>query len=127
MPESTHVYRLVERRGPAGRLVLRQEGCGEARIIVCAGYEGPDLPADVTDPVIDGGAAGRWQLRCAEGAYEFRARAVERIEERPTLLETMHRPFALSTSDRLAVRLLLALLRLPGGARLLRLWHARRV
>jgi hypothetical protein len=38
----------------------------------------------------------------------------------------LHRAFALSRADRLAVRVLLGLLRLPGGSRLLRLWHSRR-
>jgi len=38
----------------------------------------------------------------------------------------MHRTFALRTSDRIAVRILLWLLRLPGGARLLRRWHVKR-
>lgn len=48
------------------------------------------------------------------------------LVERPDLYQELHRPFALRTGDRLAARVLLALLRLPGGARLLRAWHARR-
>jgi hypothetical protein len=51
---------------------------------------------------------------------------VDRIEMRPWRFDELHRPFALGAGDRLAVRILLALLRLPGGAKLLRLWHARR-
>lgn len=107
-------------------MVLRHVDGDGARLIVCSGYEGPELPAAVTDPEIDGGEGGRWQLRSAEVAFEFRARAVERIEERPALYEPMHRQFALSGSDRLALRLLLALLRLPGGTWLLRRWQSRR-
>jgi hypothetical protein len=48
------------------------------------------------------------------------------IEERPDLFEPLHRPFALGRGERLVARLLLALLRLPGGAVLLRRWHAGR-
>lgn len=56
-----------------------------------------------------------------DGPNEFRV-----VETRPDLYEVLHRPFALGAGDRLAARALLALLRLPGGARLLRAWHARR-
>jgi hypothetical protein len=48
------------------------------------------------------------------------------IIERPDLYAELHRPFALGAFDRFAARLLLVLLRLPGGARLLRAWHAGR-
>lgn len=48
------------------------------------------------------------------------------IAERPDLFDELHRPFALGRGERLAARLLLVLLRLPGGAGLLRRWHARR-
>lgn len=48
------------------------------------------------------------------------------IVARPDLYAEMHRPFALGRGERLAARVLLALLRLPGGAGLLRRWHARR-
>jgi len=49
-----------------------------------------------------------------------------RIEERPDLYADLHRPFALGRGERLVARLLLALLRWPGGAVLLRRWHAGR-
>jgi hypothetical protein len=49
-----------------------------------------------------------------------------RIVERPDLFDELHRPFALGRGERLVARLLLALLRLPGGAGLLRRWHAGR-
>ena len=48
------------------------------------------------------------------------------VETRIDLYAELHRPFALGAGDRLAARALLALLRLPVGARLLRAWHARR-
>lgn len=126
MPDASRRYRLIERRGPAGRLVLRHEGGDGARLIVCSGFAGPELPATVTDPRIESAGDGRWRLRCGEGEFEFRARAVEELEQRPALYLPLHRAFALRTPDRLAVRFLLALLRLPGGSRLLRLWHDRR-
>jgi hypothetical protein len=54
------------------------------------------------------------------------ARGTDRIAMRPSLFAELHRPFALGAGERLAARCLLALLRLPGGTRLLRAWHARR-
>jgi hypothetical protein len=97
-------------------------------LIVISGFQGPALPAQLTSPAIElaSGAAGEWRLTCAEGEFRFRARAVDQLTERPALFTPLHRPFALSGADRLAVRVLLWLLRLPGGARLLRFWHARR-
>jgi hypothetical protein len=58
--------------------------------------------------------------------HDARGREIERIEMRPSLFAELHRPFALGAGERLAARALLALLRLPGGARLLRAWHAGR-
>lgn len=126
MPAEQAVYRLVESRGPAHRVVLRHDSPDAVNWIVCAAYEGPEWPAFVTAPSLERLAEQRWSLRAAETSFEFRARAVQRIEERPAFYEPMHRPFALSAVDRFAVRILLALLRLPGSARLLRLWHERR-
>ncbi len=54
------------------------------------------------------------------------AHGTDRIELRPSLYHALHRPFTLGSGERLAARALLSLLRLPGGARLLRAWHARR-
>lgn len=127
-PDDVQAFRVVERGGPAGRLVLRQQARDSIHWLVISGFQGPELPAQVTDPVIEPAtsAAGAWHLRCAEGEFHFRARAVDRLAARPALFTPLHRPFALSRTDRLAVRVLLWLLRLPGGARLLRHWHARR-
>ena len=81
------------------------------------------MPGDAT-------AAPRVELRTgANGDAELvvhGARAVDRIELRPSLFHDLHRPFALGAGERFAARCLLALLRLPGGAKLLRAWHARR-
>ncbi len=48
------------------------------------------------------------------------------VVERPGLFATLHQPFALGRGERIAARVLLALLRLPGGAGLLLRWHAGR-
>lgn len=126
MSGSDASYRLIERDGPGGRLTLRQEAADVTRLVVCADFDGRPLPDIVTAPAIEALPDGRWILRCREGSFQFGARTVQQIEQRPSLYEPMHRTFALSRLDRLAVRALLALLRLPGGPRLLRSWHARR-
>ncbi len=132
MPEAGKpaVYRMQSgsSRGP---LRFRNDAGDRRRTLVIARYEGPQLPATLTGPAIERvGVSGRmpqgWRLTSAEGRYEFRAQAVEQLDECPALYEPLHRPFRLSGSDRLAVRILLWLLRLPGGAALLRRWHAHR-
>jgi len=133
MPETTkgQVYCVDPACGPAGRLVLRAEAGHRTQYLVIAQYQGPKLPTALTDPVVESyGAAnqlpGSWCLSCAEGRFDFQALAVDQLEECPALYEPLHRPYRLSTSDRLAVRVLLWLLRLPGGAAWLRRWHAHR-
>lgn len=54
------------------------------------------------------------------------AQGTDRIAMRPSLFADLHRPFALGAGEKFAARCLLALLRLPGGTKLLRAWHARR-
>ncbi|HXV39339.1 MAG TPA: hypothetical protein VD701_00075 [Steroidobacteraceae bacterium] len=124
-------FETVERNGPGGRLVLHCGSNGDTRRFVISGYDGPELPAHLSDATIEppsdhDTARGRWRLRSREGDFAFQARAVDVIEERPALYQPLHRSFALSTTDRFAVRILLWMLRLPGGARLLRRWHAGR-
>jgi hypothetical protein len=78
------------------------------------------------------GGAGRVVLHedecgdCEALVQDAEGRTIERIEMRPSLFAELHRPFALRAGEKLAARCLLALLRLPGGAKLLRAWHARR-
>ena len=123
------MFETLERNGPGGRLVLGCSTDGDLRRFVIAGYDGPELPARLTDATLEpssGGARDGWCLRGREGVFAFRARAVDVIEERPALYRPLHRSFALSGTDRIAVRVLLWMLRLPGGARLLRRWHAGR-
>jgi hypothetical protein len=124
------VYRIEQGRGE-GTLRYRNDAGDRRRFLDIARYQGPELPAALTDPVVEtlgdpDRAPRSWCIRCAEGRFEFRALAVEQIEECQALYEPLHRPFRLSRSDRLAVRILLWLLRLPGGAALLRRWHAHR-
>ena len=119
---------IVEHDGPANRLILRGQNAKSGEIWVVAGYNGPVLPAVLTRAQLSahnhGGRA--WRLTSGEGVFEFEAAAIDRIVERPELLVPLHRRFALTRKDRAAVRILLWLLRLPVGARLLRLWHGKR-
>lgn len=124
--DATSELRVVERAGPARRVVLRADAAGGADLWVFGGYDGPALPALLGRVRPEPLAENRYRLAAAGGAVEFGASVADRIAMRPSLLEALHRPFALGFRDRFAARTLLALLRLPGGARLLRRWHARR-
>lgn len=119
---------VVEYDGPANRLILRGQNATSGELWVVAGYDGPVLPAVLTRAELSarnhGGRA--WRLTSGEGVFEFEAAAIERIVERPDLLVPLHRKFALTRKDRAAVSILLWLLRLPGGTRLIRLWHGKR-
>lgn len=112
--------------GGVGVVVLS----GASRRIVVAGYRGALLPDVLTDPGISAvGAPGGdcvWSLSCAEGIFEFQARGIEQLEARPALFTVLLAPHALTRGERMAARVLLKLLGLPGGPRLLRAWHARR-
>lgn len=125
----TNHYRVIERGGPGGRLVLRAVDGDRTNYLVVAGFRGGDWPEAISNLQVvarESAAAGSWRLSSDQGRFDFAAQAVDRVETRPALFEQLHRPFALTATDRIAVRLLLALLRLPGGARLLRSWHSRR-
>jgi hypothetical protein len=101
---------------------------GGGRWIEVTGWLAGDLPERLQDPCFEPpeGDGSRWRLAHAGGACGFVAAGVVLIEPAPRLLEPLGAPFALKTGERRAVRVLLALLRLPGGPRLLRAWHARR-
>ncbi len=125
------VFRVIERKGPFSRLVLRQDANDGARLIVISGFCGAAVPERVTRPELapgDGAAmpAMRWRLICAEGVFDFQARAIDYLDVRPALYGPMHARFELSAVDRFAVRVLLRMLRFPGGARVLRWWQSLR-
>src|SRR5262245_43048434 len=122
----THPYRLFERAGPARRVQWRAVDGVASDAIVASGYQGAEPPPALTRPRLELRNATDWRVAAEEGSYEFSARAVDVIALRPGLFAMLHRPFALTSRERLAARCLLALLRLPGGARLLRNWHAKR-
>ena len=123
-------YRVLRSAEPARTLVLAPEPAGSGPRFVIAGWSGGDLPAVVSRPrlerLADEGASGRFRLSCAEGRFEFGALGVEVLEDRTGLFDVPLAEFALRPRDRSVVRWLLRLLRLPGGARLLRAWHTRR-
>ena len=103
---------------------------GASARIVIAGFRGGPLPDVVTDPGMTHSAAAQeassWVLQCNEGSFAFDARAVELQEPRVGLFDELVAPHALKRRERLAARALLWFMRWPGGARLLRAWHARR-
>ena len=126
----SQVFRIEPGRA-TGPLRLRSDAGDRRRFMDIARDQGPVFPAALTDPVVESlddpdRAPRSWRINCAEGRFEFRALAVEQLEECPALYESLHRPFRLSTPDRLALRVLFWLLRLPVGAGLLRRWHAHR-
>ncbi len=119
--------RFERRPSPAGRATYVPAGGGTQWIDV-AGWLAGDLPETLQDPcfVPPQEEGGRWQLTHAGGAGEFVAAGVVLFESAPRILQPLAAPFALKPGERRAARVLLAMLRLPGGARLLRAWHARR-
>lgn len=118
--------RVVERAGPARRVVLRGPATGGSDLWVIGGYRGDALPDALEGARLEARGGGRYRVAAAGGAWEFGASAVDLIAERPAFFAQLHGAFALRMRERLAARVLLALLRLPGGARLLRRWHAGR-
>ena len=108
-----------------GGLALDCNGPGRASAII-VGYDGPALPRRLTGSVLEQTGSRSWKLTAEEGAFEFRARGLESLEPRPGLFEGLLAPFALGRRERILVGVLLKLLRLPGGASLLRRWHKGR-
>jgi hypothetical protein len=111
---------------PGRAIFLAADGSG--RWVEVAGWLAGDLPESLQDPCFEPpeGDGSRWRLALGPVAFEFVAAGVALIEPAPRLLEPLGAPFALKAGERRAARVLLALLRLPGGPRLLRAWHARR-
>lgn len=125
--DATGPLSVEVRRNGASDLALLSGPSGR---IVITGFCGRSLPDMVTDACVTqrdaGVATSSWNLTCAEGSFEFEARAVERQEPRPELFDALLAAHALKSRERLAARCLLWLMRWPGGAGLLRAWHARR-
>ena len=119
-------YSLIERAGPGERVQWRAQGDACGAVIAATAYRGAEPPRVLTSPRLEAAGAGAWRIAAREGSFEFSARAVDAIEERPLLFATLHAPFGVTARERFAARCLLALLRLPGGAGLLRRWHAGR-
>lgn len=119
--------RFERQPSAAGRALFVSTGGGGAWIDI-AGWRGGELPDVLQDPSFHAEVSDpmRWRLRHAGGDSGFVAAGVTLIEPRPWLLDPLGAPFVLRPGERRAARVLLALLRLPGGARLLRAWHARR-
>jgi hypothetical protein len=95
--------------------------------LICPGFSGDGLPPELHDPQLGRlDESGGWRLTCREGIFDFRARGFEVHQAMPGFFDGMLAGYALRSRDRAVVRWLLRLLRLPGGARLLRAWHAGR-
>jgi hypothetical protein len=111
-----------------GTWILEPLEAGQPRIVI-AGHVGSRLPEMLHGielrPARES-APERWQLVCREGEFEFEARGIERLEALPRLFDPLLAGHTLGARDRVAVRILLKLLRLPGGAWLLRTWHGSR-
>lgn len=109
----------------AGRIVL--EACGpDQAVLVITGYAGPPLPASLGEASLEPAGPDAWRLTAAGETIDFAARGVEVLQPQPGLFDDLLVPFALKRRDRRLVGVLLRLLRLPGGAWLLRRWHAQR-
>jgi len=109
----------------AGRIVLAEDG-PYPRVVVFSGYVGPPLPRAVTARRVEQVGPGAWRLTAEEGTFDFDARGMELLEPQPGLFDDLLSGFALKQRDRRLVGVLLRLLRLPGGAWLLRRWHVHR-
>jgi hypothetical protein len=115
------------RTGAGARVLLPAAEAPAAPCWTLSAYAGDPLPATIHDPRLERlDSPGRWRLACREGSFEFTARAVEVQEALPGLFDEMLAPYALRSRDKRVVRWLLRLVRLPGGAKLLRTWQARR-
>jgi hypothetical protein len=120
------VYR-TGKTGAGALVILPAAGPAGGLRMTLATYAGEPLPGEIHDPRLERlGAPGRWRLICREGSYEFTTDGVEIHRAMPGLFDDLLARHGLRARDRTMVRCLLRLLGLPGGARLLRAWHARR-
>lgn len=119
----------VTQAGAAATVSLMSKGSPGQQVAV-SGYRGPVLPPLIHDPRLqetgEPADGHSWCISCGEGEFRFSARSVEHHEPLPRLFDPLLDGFALRARDRTVVRVLLRLLRLPGGAWLMRAWHASR-
>lgn len=120
-------YRVDRRASPADLIVLEPEEAA-APCISLHGFHGNAPPGRLTDPVIETlSHAGRlYRLTAGDTRIEFQARSVLAHAPAGPVLAPLARPFALRPRERLAVKLLLRLLRFPFGGALLAAWHSSR-
>lgn len=109
----------------AGRVVLESRAPGAAVVFV-TGYAGLPLPPGLDDAALEPVGPGTWRLTSAGVTFDFAARGMDVLQPQPGLFDELLAPFALKRRERRLVGVLLRLLRLPGGAWLLRRWHSRR-
>jgi hypothetical protein len=120
------VYR-TEKTGTGTLVILPATAPAGGLRLTLAAYMGEPLPGEIHDPGLEWLVVpGCWRLTCREGSYEFTATGVEMHRALPGLFDDMLALHALRARDRTIMRCLLRLLGLPGGAGLLRAWHARR-
>jgi len=120
-------YRVDRRVAPVDLIVLEPDE-SSAPCISLHGFHGNALPGRLTDPVIETlSHAGRlYRLTAGDTRIEFQARSVLAHAPAGPVLVPLVRPFALRPRKRIAVKLLLALLRFPFGGALLAAWHSSR-
>lgn len=120
-------YRVDHRASPVDLIVLEPDQSAAPGISL-HGYRGNALPGRLTDPVIEMlSHAGRLYRLTAGGVrIEFQARSVLAHEPAGSVLAPVLQPFALRPRQRLAVTLVLRLLRFRFGGALLAAWHSSR-
>lgn len=127
---SGNAHRVI-RPARAGRpLVLAPNAGTRIETYVFSDCEADGIPDRLhgllVEEVGSRGNRARWELACEEGRFALEGRGLEVLAAEPHLFDELLTPFALRARDRKVVGWLLRLLRLPGGAWLLRAWHTRR-
>lgn len=129
-PVTGNAYRLLRPTPPGRTLVLVPDEGTAAETYVFADCDAGELPDHLHGLLVEEagseGEPSRWQIACVEGRFGIAARGLEVLAGKPQLFDELLAPFRLRERDRKVVRWLLGLLRLPGGAWLLRAWHTRR-
>lgn len=126
----SRIHRALRPADPGRTLLLVPEGDEAAETFVFSEGDCAAIPDTVhglrVEQVGPVGDRLRWELACDEGRFEVQGRGVEILSSRPQLFDDLLAPYALRRRDRRVVAWLLGLLRLRGGAWLLRAWHSRR-